>query len=179
MSIHFTDIFQEYYTKEAFTIQEEVTDKTIALSIKTTKLTATVLHDAIKKFLDSQKHHSTKLHKGKQTLKQLMNHNAGVSNIEITDKNIKAFTATAKKYHVDFALKKDTSIPDETKYIVFFKGRDLDVITQAFKEFTSTQMKNQDKPSIHKIIEQIKTSSRERNSNHRERTKSKNRGRSI
>lgn len=35
-----------------------------------------------------------------------MKHGAGVSNIEITDQNIKAFSATAKKYGIDFALKK-------------------------------------------------------------------------
>ena len=33
---------------------------------------------------------------GKQTLKQLMKQNAGVSSIEITDSNIKAFESTAK-----------------------------------------------------------------------------------
>ena len=35
----------------------------------------------------------------------LMKQNAGVSSIEITDSNIKAFESTAKKYGVDFALK--------------------------------------------------------------------------
>ena len=48
-----------------------------------------------------------------------------MSNIEITDQNIKAFSATAKKYGIDFALKKDTTgeIP---RYLVFFKGRDAE-----------------------------------------------------
>lgn len=45
-------------------------------------------------------------HHGKQTLKQLVKQNAGVSSIEITDSNIKAFESTAKKYGVDFALKR-------------------------------------------------------------------------
>ena len=41
-----------------------------------------------------------------------MKQNAGVSNIEITKDNIKAFESTAKKYGIDFALKKDsTEIP--------------------------------------------------------------------
>ena len=35
-----------------------------------------------------------------------MKQNAGVSNIEITKDNIKAFESTAKKYGIDFALKK-------------------------------------------------------------------------
>ena len=39
-------------------------------------------------------------------MRQLMKQNAGVSNIEITDSNIKAFESTAKKYNIDFSLKK-------------------------------------------------------------------------
>lgn len=35
-----------------------------------------------------------------------MKHNTGVSNLEITNDNIRAFSATAKKYGIDFALKK-------------------------------------------------------------------------
>ena len=38
-------------------------------------------------------------------MRQLMKQNAGVSNIEITDSNIKAFESTAKKYNIDFSLK--------------------------------------------------------------------------
>jgi len=38
-----------------------------------------------------------------------MKQNTGVSNIEITEGNIKAFESTATKYGIDFALKKDTT----------------------------------------------------------------------
>ena len=48
-------------------------------------------------------------HKIAQFFKVSMKHNTGVSNIEITDQNIRAFSSTAKKYGLDFALKKDTS----------------------------------------------------------------------
>ena len=58
---------------------------------------------------------------GKQTMRQLMKQNAGVSNIEITDSNIKAFESTAKKYNIDFSLKKVKG--EQTRYLVFFKGR--------------------------------------------------------
>ena len=94
-------------------MQEEVTQRTIALCVEATKLSAGMLQQAMKKVLDEMQKgvtgHKTKLHHGKQTLRQLMKHNTGVSNIEITDRNIRAFSATAKKYGIDFALKKDTS----------------------------------------------------------------------
>ena len=72
----------------------------------------------------------------------------GVSSIEITDKNIKAFEKVARKYGVDFAVKKDkTVIPP--KWLVFFKGRDADVVTSAFKEFSAAQLKKTTKkPSV-------------------------------
>ena len=111
-------------------MQEEVTQRTVTLCVEATKLSAGMLQQAMKKVLDEMQKgvtgHKTKLHHGKQTLRQLMKHNTGVSNIEITDQNIRAFSVTAKKYGIDFALKKDTSgeIP---RYLVFFKGRDADV----------------------------------------------------
>lgn len=90
-------------------MQEEVTQKTMALAITTSRMTASVLAKAMRKFLEAQKNKSHQLLKGKQTLKELMKHNTGVSNLEITNDNIRAFSATAKKYGIDFALKKDSS----------------------------------------------------------------------
>ena len=102
-------------------MQEEVTRKTIALAIKTAKLDGKVLQAALWKLLRLYRKTRDTPHRGKQTLKQLMRHGTGVSNIEITDANIKAFESTAKKYGIDFALKKA-----DDRYLVFFKGRDAD-----------------------------------------------------
>ena len=89
-------------------MQDEVNEKTIALYIKTGKLTAQTLQKAMKAILSKGKKQLAKPPQGKQSLKQLMKQNAGVSNIEITEGNIKAFESTAKKYGIDFALKKDS-----------------------------------------------------------------------
>ena len=77
-------------------MQEETNEKTIALYIKTGKLTAQQLQKAMKALLAQMKkqHDRQKIPHGKQTLKQLMKQNAGVSNIEITKDNIKAFEST-------------------------------------------------------------------------------------
>ena len=90
-------------------MQDEVNEKTIALYIKTGKLTAQTLQKAMKAILSKGKKQLAKPPQGKQSLKQLMKQNAGVSNIEITKDNIKAFESTAKKYGIDFALKKDST----------------------------------------------------------------------
>ena len=88
-------------------MQEQVNEKIVALSIRGAKLTAVMLQKAMKKLLEEMKRQQGKPPKGKQTLKQLMKQNAGVSNIEITGENIKAFESTAKKYHIDVALTQD------------------------------------------------------------------------
>ena len=64
-------------------MQDEINEKTIALYIKTGKLTAQTLQKAMKTLLAQMKKQKDKTPQGKQTLKQLMKQNAGVSNIEI------------------------------------------------------------------------------------------------
>ena len=136
-------------------MQEEVTGKAVALIIDGAKMSEQVLEKALQKFLESQKNKSPKMHRGKQTLKQLAGQNAGLANIEISDKNIKAFTHVAKKYHVDFALKKDTTA-EQPRYLVFFKSRDADAITAAFQEFASRKMGRDEKPSIRERLAQAR-----------------------
>lgn len=136
-------------------MQEEVTGKSVALIIDGAKMSEQVLEKALQKFLEAQKNKSPKIHRGKQTLKQLARQNAGLANIEISDKNIKAFTHVAKKYHVDFALKKDTTA-EQPRYLVFFKSRDADAITAAFQEFASRKMGRDEKPSIRERLAQAK-----------------------
>ena len=137
-------------------LQEEITQKTLALCVEASKMTAQLLQQAMKKVLaDMEKHKKNpQLRHGKQTLRQLMKHNTGVSNIEITDQNIRAFSSTAK----------DTS-GEHTRYLVFFKGRDADVITAAFREFSAKNLSREKAPSIRgkleKAQEQSKTQHKE------------------
>ena len=137
-------------------MQEETNEKTIALYIKTGKLTAQQLQKAMKALLAQMKkqHDKQKIPHGKQTLKQLMKQNAGVSNIEITNENIKAETPP--------------------RYLVFFKGRDADALTAAFKEFSAKKLTQEQKPSIRKLIVSLKEKAAALNAQ-REKVKKKDR----
>ena len=90
-------------------MQEEITQGAVSLSVEAGKMTADLLQKALKKVLEEmQKKPSQRtLRQGKQTLHQLKQHGASLTNIEITEQNIKAFSAVAKKYDVEYALKKD------------------------------------------------------------------------
>ena len=54
----------------------------------------------------------------KVTVKELAKQNAGMVNIEITDKNIKSFERYSRKYGINYALKKDKS-KEPPVYLVF------------------------------------------------------------
>lgn len=137
-------------------IQDEVREKSVALTIKVAKvggrLTADLLKWAIRQY-QKQAQRPDVSH-GKQSIKQLVKQGQGVQNIEITNKNIKSFEGVARKYGVDFALKKD---PSQGKYLVFFKARDADALNAAFAEYTAkTLNRSKEKPSLMKQLTQFK-----------------------
>lgn len=149
-------------------MQEEVSGKAVVLIVDGARMSEQVLEKALRAYLDAQKNHPAKIYRGKQSLKHLVRQNAGLANIEISDKNIKSFTHVAKKYHVDFALKKDTTA-EQPRYLVFFKSRDADAITAAFQEFTAGKLHR--KPSIRKILSQAKEQAQK--TEHRQRNREK------
>ena len=161
-------------------MQEEVSTKIVAIAIRGGKISAEVLEKALKKFVQelekAQKTASQpKTYRGKQTVKHLVSQNAAISNIEVTDGNIKSFDRTAKKYGIDYALKKDMSeLPP--RYIVFFKGRDVDVMTQAFKEFSSKTVKRQEKPSLRQQLSKQIQTAKENKHREKEKVNTKERG---
>ena len=141
-------------------MQEEVEHRTVTLIISAVKLTGRELKAAIGKYLASRKAQKQQGRaaikpNGKQTVKQLVGQNQGVSNIEITDANIGLFKPCAKKYDIDFTLRKDrTTHPP--RYIVIFKSKQADNLEQAFKEFTAKKLKQQERPSIRKTLAVLK-----------------------
>ena len=130
-------------------MQDEVQEKSVAFVIRVGKtggkLTATMLKYAIEQYLKQQR--NPRAPHGKQSVKSLVRQGTGVQNIEITDKNIRSFQSVARKYGVDYALKKDTS-SQPPRYLVFFKARDTDALTAAFREFSGKQLKRSKKLSI-------------------------------
>ena len=163
-------------------MQDEVNEKTVSLCIRCGKVTANLLKAAMKKALVKMEQEKQKLkgqkqpkqdkedktYKGKQSMDKLMKQNVQLSNIEITDGNIKSFERVAKKYSIDFSLKKDTSV-SPPRYFVFFKAKDVDVMTAAFREYSGKQLTKSKKPSIRKKLQLAK----ERMAKHREREKTK------
>ncbi|MCD7750496.1 MAG: PcfB family protein [Lachnospiraceae bacterium] len=169
-------------------MQEEVNEKTISLCIKGGKISGNILKAALKKLVSemekkkqksqAQKESGQTTNRGKQSLKKMMKDGSQLSNIEIADNNIKSFERVARKYSIDYSLKKDSST-EPPRYMVFFRAKDVDVMTAAFKEYAGISAQKQKKPkmSIRKKLQIAK----DRAAQHREREKdkSKDRGQSL
>ena len=119
-------------------MQEEVENRTINLAISTTKLTGRSIVAGIRKYLQHRekvkagKGRDTAVH-GKQSVKQLLGQNQGATNVEIDKDGIKDFERLAKKYGVDFAVRKDKSV-DPPRYLVFVRSKDADALDAICKE---------------------------------------------
>lgn len=160
-------------------MQDEVNEKTMALCIKGGKISAQILKAALTKLLveiEKKKQQSKKMggqnrcKRGKQSIKSLQKSGAQITNIVVTDNNIKSFDRVARKYGIDYSLKK-VEQEGKTEYLVFFKAKDVDVMTAAFKEYTSETLKKQKRESVRQKLEKVK----EELSNHRQLKKEKKR----
>ena len=161
-------------------MQEEVTQRSIALVIRTSKLTADVLKKAMLAYLNHVKHKKAMQEPthGKISVKKLMGKDQGANSMEITENNIKSFERVAKKYNVDFAVKKDKTV-EPPKYVVFFKGRDADVIAMAFKEFVHGNELKQNRESVRDRLTHYKELWTQTMNRERAREKTKDRGQSL
>ena len=160
-------------------MQDEVNEKMMALCIKGGKISAQILKAALTKLLaeiEKQKQQSKKMggqnrcKRGKQSIKSLQQSGAQLTNIVVTDNNIKSFDRVARKYGIDYSLKK-VEQEGKSEYLVFFKAKDVDVMTAAFKEYTSETLKKQKRESVRQKLEKVK----EELSNHRQLKKEKKR----
>ena len=162
-------------------MQEEVDSRTVALTISAAKFTGRLFKAGICTYMAHRK--EKKLQKardgpvkpcGKQTVKQLIGQNQGVSTIESNDPEIKNFERIARKYGVDYAVKK-VKTDGKPKYVIFFKARDADALTQAFTEYSRKTVEKEKKPSVLKKLRDLSAVVKDKVL---ERTKEKQRGQS-
>ena len=125
-------------------MQEEVEQKTFNIVVSTTKLTARTILNAGKAAIQQQQ---AKMAGGKQSVRMLLRQNRGVSSVEIDKTNIRGFERYAKKYGIDYAIRKDNSeMPP--RYLVFFKAPDVEAFNAAFKEYSTSLLSKTKRPSV-------------------------------
>lgn len=148
-------------------MQEEVENRTINLVVTTTKLTARNVLAACMKYLrhrgqvrerkaaeKAAKSRENAVPHGKQTVKELIGQNQGVSNMDIARTDLHGFEKVARKYGVDYAIRKDNGATPP-RYLVFFKARDADALTAAFKEYTASVLRKE-REARSSVLEQLR-----------------------
>ena len=135
-------------------MQEEVENRTLTLAVNGTKFTGRMLKAAIGKYMAHRREVKQQKNRdgpviphGKQSVKQLVGQGQGVDSIELTDPSTREFDRIARKYGVDYAIKRDRS-SDPPRFLIFFKGRDNDAITAAFQEYAGKKVKKASRPSV-------------------------------
>ena len=127
-------------------MQEEVNQRTMALSIRASKLTGKALAAAFSKVVKAAKNHHQKAltPKGRQSVAKLMNHYGAKSSMPYVGAP-KDFDRIAKEFHVDYAFHKVSP----GHYLLFFKANQADAITAAFQKYSEKVLhKGKEKASI-------------------------------
>jgi len=134
-------------------VQSYSNERSVAISIKATKLTARLIAKAMKAYRERAK---TGKH-GMQSIKSLSKSGASLENVEIPgDSDINLFKKVARKYNIDFALTKDDST-DPPNHVIFFKSKDAKSMDLAFKEFSQSVLSDKaPKPSMDAELERFK-----------------------
>jgi len=140
-------------------LQEEVENRTVNLAITTTKLGARTIVSGIRAYLRHRA--KAKIDKerdgvhGKQSVKELIGKNDGVTRMSVTDESIRAFEREAKKFGVDFAVTKDKTVQPPV-YTIFFKAKDTDALQHIADSFVAKQLDAEKKPSLLKQLRKLR-----------------------
>ena len=135
-------------------LQEDVENRTINFAISTTKLTGRTILAAARKFFQWWANKKRGKPIGQQSVKQLLRQDQGATNIEIEKTDIRDFKRILDKYGVDYAITKNNA--DPPRYLVFFKARDADTLTAAFKDYSAKLVQKEKRPSVLERLQQFK-----------------------
>jgi hypothetical protein len=131
-------------------LQEELENRTIAVSVQTSKLTAQTLATALQAVVRQiqQAHKNAQTPHGRQSMKKLMNHGVNTNSIPL-DGSTRLFDRIARKYHVDYHFHKT----GPKKYLLFFKAGQADAITACFSEYAKRAMSRGRQPSYRQQLD--------------------------
>lgn len=131
---------------------EDVSRRSIAVTLKASKLTARVLalalQEAGRKIQKAQRAHQTP--QGKQSVEKLLGNCPDAKCLDLNGET-KLFDRVARKWNVDYAFFQTG--PD--KYLLYFKPQQADALTGCFAEYSKRVLKR-DKSRPAPIREQVK-----------------------
>ena len=147
-------------------MQDEVEDRAINLMIRTAELSLRAVMNAGRQYMAHRERVKSRkaseknvkdgaFKHGKQKVSELIGQGQGVENIDVAQSDLKGFEVYARKYGIDYAVRKDIS-EDPPKYLVFFKAKEADAMTAAFNEYAAKELKKKERKSVRKELRETK-----------------------
>lgn len=151
-------------------VDEDVSRRSIAVTVKTGKLTARALAYALgaaaRKIRKAQR--AGKAPQGKQSARKLMRHGGDTSGMDLPG-DTRLFDRVARRWGVDYAIRP----VDKGKYLLLFKAKQADAVTGCFAEY-SRRMLARTRKGRAPILEQMKQAQEQvRQQPHRQREREK------
>ena len=135
---------------------EEISNKIISISTRSVEKALRFLaKNGFKGLMTLAKTSNQKLnHEGRQSYKNLVKSGQGLTPVDISNsEEIMLFRKCAKKYRLDFAVKKDKTTG---LYRLFFKAKDADIYDIVFKNYKELLNKKSNKKSLSQQLDEKK-----------------------
>ena len=123
-------------------VDGDISRRTIALSIRTGKLTARTLAWALRAAGQNIQKGTHNPPHGRQSVQQLMKQGKATNSLPVEAP--REFDRVARRWNVDYAFYKN----GEGKYLLFFKSKQADAITACFGEYSRRVM---DRPRARRV----------------------------
>lgn len=165
-------------------MQEEIENRSVNLAVSTGKLSARILLQAIRRFLEQSRHNQqakkdakqqiltsrevekerirarleAEAPKGRQSVKELLRSGKEVRRLPVQTEHMREFRKVIEKYGVDFAITKGV-YEGKPRYLVFFKAKDEKLLDAVYKECIEKQLhldRQEKRPSLHKTLAQYR-----------------------
>ena len=133
-------------------MQEDVENRTINFAISTTKLTGRTILAAARKFLQCGRVNRTINRWENRASSSFCGRTREPPTLRSRKTGIRDFKRILDKYGVDYAITKNHD--DRPRYLVFFKARDADTLTAAFKDYSAKLVQKEKRPSVLERLQQ-------------------------
>ena len=127
-------------------MQEEIEQRTVSVTIQAAKLSGRVLKAAIAAALRKMEQERNTPKVGRNTMKRLAGRDGGMNTIEVSGR-IRSFERYARKHQVRYHIEKEVGV-DPPRWTVYFKAKQADALTAAFKEYTKKDLSRESRPSM-------------------------------
>lgn len=127
-------------------MQEEIEQRSIAITVQAAKLSGRVLRSAIAAALRKMAEHRNTPTVGRNSMKKLTAKEPSAETIEVPGR-IRSFERYARQNKVRYHVEKNTGTSPPT-WTVYFKAGQASALTAAFQKYAKKELEKKEKPSL-------------------------------